>query len=134
MLGIISHGPSGVERRTKAFGRALGAATIHQVLEAFIRVEERALADMVAQVFLDKLEEFSRFFGRQRRHHVYAGSLLFVYDMAAVQGGRAALAATTSLRLIDFAHVFPAEGRLDQNFLFGLGNLEEMFRRFLARS
>jgi len=134
VLGIISHGPSGVERRTKAFGRGLGEATIHQVLEAFIRVEERDLADMVAQVFLDKLGEFSRFFGRQRRYHVYASSLLFVYDRAAVGRGRPALAATARLKLIDFAHVFPAEGRLDENFLFGLGNLEDMFRRFLARN
>ena len=54
---------------------------------------------------------------RQRKYLTYASSVLFVYDGAAVKrflsdnGGAAALEDAVNVKLIDFAHVFPNEGK-----------------------
>ena len=133
MLGIISHDLAGVRRLTKTFGRGLARENIHQVLENFIRLEPPT-ARRVAQAFLDKLEVFSEFFSRQTRYHVYASSLLFVYDFAALQNGdESGLINSVRLKLIDFAHVFPGDDQLDENFIHGLRNLSELFRSFVAK-
>jgi 1D-myo-inositol-tetrakisphosphate 5-kinase/inositol-polyphosphate multikinase len=77
---------------------------------------------------------------RQRRYTFFASSLLFLYDYDLI--GRLSqeeeapiggdLANHVRLKLIDFAHVFPAaEGREDENFLHGVENLRDIFRQFL---
>merc|ERR550517_1573035 len=70
VLGIISHN-EGVKRLNKAFGRSLCAKNIHEVLTNFIRLDtEQSI--LVATIFLEKLEEFVKFFGSQRQYHLYA--------------------------------------------------------------
>jgi len=64
-------------------------------------------------------------------------SLLLAYDAAAVKkfvGGsidRQELSRWTIVRVIDFAHVFDAEGLRDDNFLTGLENLLTLFKASL---
>ena len=132
MLGIISHNKEGVKRLNKAFGRSLCAKNIHDVLTNFIRLDaEQSI--LVANIFLEKLEEFVEFFGSQRRYHLYASSLLFVYDFASLQAGKIEeFKSSVRLKLIDFAHVFPANGVGDDNFIFGLKNLSDLFRKFIV--
>jgi 1D-myo-inositol-tetrakisphosphate 5-kinase/inositol-polyphosphate multikinase len=77
---------------------------------------------------------------RQRRYTFFASSLLFLYDYDLI--GRLSqdeetpiggdLTNHVRLKLIDFAHVFPAdEEREDENFLHGVENLRDIFRQFL---
>ena len=54
---------------------------------------------------------------RQRKYLTYASSVLFVYDGAAVTRFLAdkdvkALEKAVTVKLIDFAHVFPNEGEI----------------------
>ena len=129
--GIISNNQSGIKRLHKAFGKSLCRENLHEVLDNFIQLEP-SLAKTVARTFLAKLEEFSVFFSQQTRYHLYASSLLFVFDYGAADDTEK-LADSVRLKLIDFAHVFPGEGELDENFIFGLDNLCVMFRTFIAK-
>jgi len=132
VLGIISHNKEGVKRLNKAFGRSLCAKNIHDVLTNFIRLDSEQSV-LVANIFSEKLDEFIEFFGSQRRYHLYASSLLFVYDFASLQAGNLEeFKGSVRLKLIDFAHVFPANGGCDENFIFGLKNLSDLFRIFIA--
>jgi len=130
VLGIISNSHEGYKRFTKAFGRSLGENNIDDVLDHFLNVDHQ-FAKLIAKCFLEKLDEFLDFFSHQTTYHVYASSLLFVYDYEALEAENYNLRNPVRLKLIDFAHVFPGNGELDQNFLFGLKNLSELFRKFL---
>ena len=130
VLGIISNSQEGYKRFTKAFGRSLGENNIDDVLDHFLNVDHE-FAKLIAKCFLEKLDEFLDFFSNQTTYHVYASSLLFVYDYEALEAENYNLRNPVRLKLIDFAHVFPGNGELDQNFLFGLKNLSELFRKFL---
>jgi len=132
VLGIISNSNKGFKRLTKAFGRSLSEENIDDVLDNFLDIED-GLAKIVARCFLEKLDEFLDFFSQQKTYHVYASSLLFVYDYDALESENCNLRDLVRLKLIDFAHVFPANGELDQNFLFGLRNLSSLFRKFLSK-
>lgn len=134
VLGIISHSDTGVIRKRKAFGRSLSKDNLHEVLDSFIRLKTE-MSILVAITFLEKLSEFNLFFSRQTRYHIYASSLLFVYDYeAAAKGDSVNLVKSVRLKLIDFAHVFQAEGSLDNNFIFGLKNLSGLFESFIERN
>jgi 1D-myo-inositol-tetrakisphosphate 5-kinase/inositol-polyphosphate multikinase len=98
----------------------------------------------LARHFHCQLTQVADFFReRQRSYHFYASSLLFVYDYdvisqiekeAAIGYSNLELTNHVRVKLIDFAHVFPAEeGRPDGNFLFGVENLRDLFRHFIAQ-
>jgi len=131
VLGIISHSSKGFSRLTKAFGRSLSESNIDDVLDNFLNIGDKH-SKIIARCFLEKLDEFLDFFSTQTTYHVYASSLLFVYDYAALESGNHNIRNPVRLKLIDFAHVFPGHGELDQNFLFGLRNLSSLFRKFLS--
>lgn len=131
VLGIISHSrKKGFKRLTKAFGRSLDENNLDDVLNHFLSVDIE-FAKIIARCFLEKLDEFLDFFSKQTSYHVYASSLLFVYDYDALEAENYNLRNPVRLKLIDFAHVFPGKGELDQNFLYGLKNLSNLFRKFL---
>lgn len=131
VLGIISHSSKGFSRLTKAFGRSLSESNIDDVLDNFLNIGDKH-SKIIARCFLEKLDEFLEFFSTQTTYHVYASSLLFVYDYAALETENHHIRNPVRLKLIDFAHVFPGHGELDQNFLFGLRNLSSLFRKFLS--
>jgi len=131
VLGIISHSSKGFSRLTKAFGRSLSESNIDDVLDNFLNIGDKH-SKIIARCFLEKLDEFLDFFSTQTTYHVYASSLLFVYDYAALEAENHNIRNPVRLKLIDFAHVFPGHGELDQNFLFGLRNLSSLFRKFLS--
>lgn len=131
VLGIISHNEQGFKRLTKAFGRHLSDDNIDEVLHNFLRVEQK-YSKLIAKCFLEKLEGFLVFFSSQTLYHIYASSLLFVYDFDSLEKENFHLKNPVRLKLIDFAHVFPGNGELDSNFLFGLQNITELFRKYVA--
>lgn len=132
VTGIISHDQNGSKRLNKSFGRSLSVDNIDQVLDNFLTPEPK-FAKLLATCFLEKLEEFLAFFNSQTEYHIYASSLLFVYDYDSAEKENYTMRNPVRLKLIDFAHVFPANGELDHNFLFGLNNIAELFRTFIAK-
>ncbi len=76
-------------------------------------------------------------FDDQRKYKFFASSLLLAYDAAAVKKfvegviDRNELGKWIIVRVIDFAHVFPANGERDDNFLSGLENLLTLFKACL---
>ena len=95
---------------------------IDQVHENFLGLDGQ-VAVPVAEAFVEKLEDLMRFFSTQTQYHFYASSLLFVYDSASLD-----VRASVRLKMIDFAHVFPGRGKLDENFINGLINLTDLFK------
>ena len=90
--------------------------------------------------FTALLEDVQQFFASQTHYHIYASSLLLVYDHCLFAEGDVAmrnqywsngeLDKFVRLKIIDFAHVFPAHGQVDENFNFGLDNLCNLFKKF----
>uniref|UniRef100_A0A1I8A1B3 Kinase n=1 Tax=Steinernema glaseri TaxID=37863 RepID=A0A1I8A1B3_9BILA len=78
----------------------------------------------VLSIFKDRLREIHEWFSRQRIYHFYASSLLFIYDSDPTEEGLLA-----DVRMIDFSHTFPACKSTDQNYLFGLNRICEIFDR-----
>jgi len=132
VLGIISYSKSGFKRLTKTFGKSLNKDRIHEVLDNFLGVN-MDFSKVLARCFLEKLEEFIAFFSNQTSYHIYASSLLFVYDYESLDTENYNLRNPVRLKLIDFAHVFPGNGEVDNNFLFGLNNLANLFRVFIHK-
>ena len=132
VMGISTHNKDGVKRWNKAFGQSLSSINIDYLLANFIRLDKEQ-SILVAEIFLKKLEEFVDFFGSQRRYHFYASSLLFIYDFDSLQiGNMEKFKGSVKLKLIDFAHVFPANGVADDNFIHGLKNLCELFQKLVS--
>lgn len=69
----------------------------------------------------------------QRVYHMYSSSLLLTYDAVTLDPCNNASDIKTCVRvlLIDFAHVLPANGTLDLNYLNGLDNFVEIFKSLI---
>jgi len=127
-----------VVTKGKEFGKQLNAENIDSMLELYLdREHHPATAAALARIFKAKLDQVLKLFQSQTTFHFFASSLLFVYDgAAAVQhqqdgdGGR--LGRAVSLTMIDFAHVWSAEGRLDENYSRGVRSLISLCGRFTA--
>lgn len=91
--------------------------------------------------FLRQLHSISAWFEKQRQFHFYATSLLLVYEAESLvangapaspapvaSSGGGGGGANVRVRMIDFAHVFPAHDSRDANYLEGLCNLKDVFQ------
>lgn len=79
-------------------------------------VEKRLLDEILRQLNAVRL-----WFEEQRHFLFYATSLLLVYDAALLKESSNVL--NVRIRMIDFAHVYPAQNSRDANYLEGLGKL-----------
>lgn len=95
------------------YGLQQTSSTVIEAIKTFTAANVRCVPLILAE-----LERILDWFLIQKRFAFYSSSILFVYD---------ADDARCSVKLIDFAHVFPSEGP-DENYLFGLRNLVEAFR------
>ena len=77
---------------------------------------------------LHQLHTVRRWFEEQRHFTFYATSLLFVYDADLLEKNASP---NVRIRMIDFAHVYPAHGSQDANYIHGLCNLIQLFEDFL---
>lgn len=115
----------------------LSTSAVGDILKIFLDVEKNpGKSKMAATAFLNSLRGIEEFFERQTTYHVYASSLLFVYDGAFLQNldlNQSKSEDWVRLKMIDFAHVFPANGAKDENFIFGLKNLLKIFIDFLNK-
>lgn len=110
---------------TKDFGKQLTKDNIGEFLDMYFDGSNKSeLMTEVKQIFVKKLKEIQQFYSKQKQFHIYGSSVLFVYDAQAVaNGSEEGLDKSVVLKMIDFAHVFPANGTHDDNYLNGLANL-----------
>jgi len=137
VLGIIVHSAKSstcVKRWTKTFGRTLTETNLDEVLTNYLNTAEndKEVVKSLAKCFLEQLEQILSLFMRQTKFHIYASSLLFVYDSSDLTAVKdhTSLRSAVRLKLIDFAHAFPGDGVLDYNYIFGLKNLTKLFSAF----
>ena len=116
------HTDQGFRRLGYEFGNALDATTIHKVLENYLG-NRNAYSISLAESFLEKLKLLEKFFKGQTAFHNFGCSMLFLYDLGEP--------ASAQVRLIDFAHAFPGDGKIDEEFLFGLTNVRSLFEDFI---
>lgn len=68
---------------------------------------------------ISHLKSLREWFDRQKEYFFYSSSVLIMYEGAA----ECVEEADVAIRLVDFAHTFPSEGRRDTNFIAGLSSL-----------
>nr|CAG4643412.1 EOG090X0AVR [Ilyocryptus agilis] len=83
--------------------------------------------ELVSQI-LSELHAIRIWFEEQRHFLFFATSLLLVYDADLLEKKKSNL--NVRVRMIDFAHVYPAHGSRDSNYLHGLCNLIQIFEDF----
>jgi len=113
----------------KDFGRSLSVETIPTLLPIFLAQDIRSnAAKRLAKIFVEKLQKIQALFQVQTVFHLYGSSLLFVYDASACADEGDVLERSASVKMIDFAHVWPAEGKADDNYLNGVNSLISLFK------
>jgi len=142
VLGIINRSgqDGGMKRYDKSFGMELQRNSVKKILEVFFNTpsEDKQIITKLVQHFSVLLSDVRQLFETQTRYHIYASSLLLVYDHQIFSNETARdsddpkIGKHVRLRIIDFAHVFPANGTQDKNFIFGLDNLCKLFADFSA--
>ncbi len=149
VLGIIVHpivggGGDIMTKYDKSFGRDLRTDDVMQIPLVFFDVARSGAFPALVRLVLEQMREIARVYEAQTKYHTYASSLLFAYDAKRVRECLSVqkkdrnlsldrLKPWVRVRLIDFAHVFPApEGQRDENFLRGLKNLIHVFESLLV--
>jgi len=116
----------------KEYGRSLTSDNIHELLEMYLDVNnDPEVAKELAKGFVEELKKILQVFQGQTTYHFFASSLLFVYDAEAARNFKERKAVSVlpsvSLKMIDFAHVWQAEGQTDQNYIQGVQSLINLF-------
>lgn len=83
--------------------------------------------------FTVELDHIRRYFLTQKHYHFYSSSVLLAYDAETITNDKDAFP-LLRVSLIDFAHVTPANGQLDLNYLQGITNLCKLFRTQLIQN
>lgn len=109
----------------KDFGKQLTKDNIGDFIDTYFDGANKSdQITEVKQIFVKKLKEIQQFYSKQKQFHIYGSSLLFVYDAQATTNvPDEGLEKSVVLKMIDFAHVFPANETQDENYLNGLANL-----------
>jgi hypothetical protein len=129
-----------VTKYGKSFGMKLDSKNVEDVLKIFFDAPNGDFIPELVELVLEQVESIREMFEKQRKYKLYASSLLLAYDTFAVREyldekdgkkGKEELSKYVAVRLIDFAHVFPADGEKDENFLFGLTNFIQLLKSCL---
>lgn len=89
--------------------------------------------EKLVQSFTAQLDVIRRYFQTQNHYHFYSSSVLLVYDAATLSNDGDSYP-LIRISLIDFAHVTPANGQVDLNYLQGITNLWTLFRTQLLQN
>jgi 1D-myo-inositol-tetrakisphosphate 5-kinase/inositol-polyphosphate multikinase len=132
------HGKDKSEHVTKdkTFGRELTEDRIDELLDTYFDPEgDKKAAVMLCNIFCSKLKDLLAMYENQTFFHLFASSILFVYDAEALldESKRDNMTDYVEMRMIDFAHSWPAEGEKDENYLRGLKSLIGLFEGFLEK-
>ena len=128
------------KKYTKSFGKNLKSEDVDTVPELFFGTTEPGSKIAVCvKIMAKQIRAIYEAFDSQRKYIIYGSSLLMSYDADAVKQfedgdiDEKELEQFVNVKLIDFAHVFPAEGARDDNFLKGLANLLALFEDFYKK-
>lgn len=124
------------KRFDKYFGRSRREEDLIHCLGLFFQYnyidnhQKRAIAEIIK-----KLNDIKQWFSVQTTYHFFAASILTIYETNLEEISKNAnedvIRDMVRVKLVDLAHVFPANGKIDDNFLFGLNNLIEYHERLL---
>lgn len=133
ILGMIVHSfdSQKSQKFDKSFGKNLKCEQVHLVPETFFCNGEKPPKKLV-KIVVDKMKAIRDVFEMQRKYKIYASSLLLAYDASKVRSENLD-EKCVNIRLIDFAHVFDADGQRDDNFLGGINNLIQVFENYYSR-
>lgn len=130
VLGMsVYHGAKKDEFKVlnKEYGKSLNKDNIQDFVNVFFdKANESEMTRAVLDVFLARLKGIEEMYSNQRVFHIFGSSLLFVYDASILLESAPSSEAINSsvvVKMIDFAHVHPANGQPDDNYNFGLANL-----------
>lgn len=124
LLGYRVHNIDGtVEVRGKDWGKSKDETNIGLALFEFFGVRKEAAALALRKICL-----FREWFAHQTLYHFYASSLLFIFENSPDMD------INLDVRMIDFGHVFPGNGELDENYTHGLDNLISLLEEMLLKS
>lgn len=98
----------------------------------YLNASNRKMERQLVSDFLRELHSIRLWFEEQRLFLFFATSLLLVYDADLLEQGTSHF--NVRVRMIDFAHVYPAHGMKDLNYLEGLNNLISIFESFFNDS
>ncbi|ODM97617.1 Inositol polyphosphate multikinase [Orchesella cincta] len=143
-IGSQTWSPDATEakiQQERNFGKSLDITTINGAVKEFFNAENSPLYRNLVKIVYDKLLEIEKVFDVQKEFKIYGSSVLIAYDaeyfLRHSENDSAISRSSIPLRvyLIDFAHVHPSEdGKLDENYLFGLKNLIRIFKEILDES
>jgi len=94
----------------------------------------------IAEVVLERLQPVSEWFESQKQWKFFGSSILIAYEGDPER--QASFRQTDNdtevddmveVKLIDFAHAWPSEGKLDENYLGGLRSLLSYLKRLVAQ-
>lgn len=120
--------------KSKDYGKALNKDSINDfVKEYFDKENATPITKLLMENIIMKLENIKELFSQQKRFHIFGSSILFVYDAEALVSDELSeddVRNANVVKMIDFAHVHPANGEIDENYYFGLVNLINIFKEF----
>lgn len=141
VLGLIVHSIRSKSdrwtRQNKSFGKTLKTQDVKKVPRIFFDIPTSGVVPELINGVVKRLKAILEVVERQNKYRFFASSILLAYDAAGVRefledGDVEKLERNIRVKIIDFAHVFPAsEGEKDENFVFGLKNLIALFESVL---
>ncbi|KAF4525751.1 hypothetical protein B566_EDAN002011 [Ephemera danica] len=120
-------------RHGKEFGKDLGRESTKeeiflkhqiQVFKKFLGLDT-GYGRPVLESFVERIRPILSWCQRQRHFLMYSSSLLLAYDASCLNSGGDTKPLCT-LTMIDFAHVFPASGEPDTNYIAGVESLAKL--------
>lgn len=118
----------------KIFGRALDKDDVIHGLALFYQFHHTPRTHAVKET-IKNFESIQRWFEKQKTYHFYSSSVIVVYnaiDESESGDNNTKLASSVRIKIADFAHVFPANSELDENYLFGINNLVEHLKLLIS--
>ncbi|RZF40741.1 hypothetical protein LSTR_LSTR017447, partial [Laodelphax striatellus] len=117
----------------KDYGKQLNATGVYEALKLFFNHESGA-SKYILPLVIKHLKTVSDWFKKQRIFHIYSSSILIAYDAAVLQqlnvpdfeshaDNQLGQKPWYCVTLIDFAHIVPANGELDFNYITGIDSL-----------
>ncbi|KAL5241414.1 hypothetical protein ACI65C_008824 [Semiaphis heraclei] len=122
------------QKYDKEFGKSLDPGKVISVFETFLNLNSGFLGlEKLVQNFTTQLDHIRRYFQTQKHYHFYSSSVLLAYDAETLTNDENTYP-LLRVSLIDFAHVTPADGKIDLNYLQGITNLWTLFRTQLLHN
>ncbi|KAF0759697.1 inositol polyphosphate multikinase alpha-like [Aphis craccivora] len=122
------------QKYDKEFGKSLDPGQVISVFKTFLNLNSGYLGlEKLVQSFTTQLDHIRRYFQTQKHYHFYSSSVLLAYDAETLKNDKNTYP-LIRVSLIDFAHVTPADGNIDLNYLQGITNLWTLFRTQLLNN